>query len=152
MANFILRQRAPCDECLYPCKSPAARLSKPNGVPAMLITSLPFPTDDHDTLLDHLEREVLTGQQAPIHDHDIRLFDWLSQPFGKSLWVERSGGSLGFSGSLQTTFPEARFIDVGRDGRDTRDIHAAPCRVARLLRADVACATSRRKPVHVSRS
>lgn len=118
MPTFTLRHRIPFDEWLYPCDSPVVRYSRESGVPAILLTTLPHLTDDHDTLFDVLAAETTTWPIASISEHYHRLFRWLTDRYGKRMWVERSGASLASAAQLLATFPDARFVHVARDGRD----------------------------------
>jgi putative sulfotransferase len=119
MLSFVLRNCIRYDECIYPCDDPAARFSRRTGVPAILATTLPHLTDDHDRLFDLLQNEVTQWTSAPIAEHYRHLFDWLRIHFGKRLWIERGGVSLPMVEAFQAMFPGARFILILRDGRDT---------------------------------
>jgi len=118
MPSFVLRHRVPCNEFLYPCDSADARYSRETGVPAILMTTLPFLTVDHDVLFDVLGSEVANWPPAPVAEHYQHMFDWLANRFDKRLWVERSGTSLGRVEHLVSIFPDAKFVHVTRDGRD----------------------------------
>jgi putative sulfotransferase len=118
LMTFVLRNHIRYDECIYPCDSPSARFSRQTGVPNILVTTLPHLTEDHDGLFDELQQEVSSWPSAPIGKHYDHLFAWLAEHFGKRLWVERSGAGLGVVDQLMTTFPDAKFIHIARDGRD----------------------------------
>ena len=118
VSSFGYRHRIPCDEQLYPYEAPSSRFSAQTGVPAILITSLPHLTTDHDALFDLLRDEVRTWPERTMAKHYEALFAWLVVHFGKELWVERSGGALHMLGYYERMFPKARFIHVARDGRD----------------------------------
>jgi putative sulfotransferase len=116
--HFCLNHKAIPPEWLYPYDSPAARFSRQTGVPGILLTTLPHLTDDHDGLFDLLSDEVPNWPNAPIREHYERLFENLARRFGKHIWVERSGGSIGYVEQLVSTFPDAKFVHMARDGRD----------------------------------
>jgi putative sulfotransferase len=116
---FSFRHELECSEQLYPIGSATTRFSSQTGVPAILVTTLPHLTDDHEALFDVLRNEVAEWSKAPIAKHYRHLFGRLTAYFGKRQWVERSGGGLGVSGQLLAVFPESRIIHVVRDGRDT---------------------------------
>jgi Sulfotransferase domain/Sulfotransferase family len=118
VTSFGYRHRVPCDEQLYPFESPSARFTSQTGVPAILVTTLPHLTDDHDLLFDTLRAEVTAWPAASIGEHYRRLFGWLERHFGKRLWVERSGAALHMVEHYAATFPNARFVHLARDGRD----------------------------------
>jgi putative sulfotransferase len=118
MPTFTMAKGIPCDEWLYPCDSPDARFSRQTGVPAILTTTLPHLTPDHDALFDRLSHEVRKWSTAPVGHQYRRLFCWLAEHFGKQVWVERSGAGLGMAADLAAIFPDARFVHIARDGRD----------------------------------
>jgi len=118
VTSFGYRHRVPCDEQLYPYEDPTARYSSQTGVPAILITTLPHLTSDHDRLFAMLRDEVNSWPTATASQHYRRLFGWLVEHFDKRLWVERSGAALLMLDHIFATFPEARFVHLARDGRD----------------------------------
>jgi putative sulfotransferase len=118
MPKFGFRHRIPMPEWLYPCDELDARYSRHTGVPAILITALPHLTDKHDELFDLLKQETDSWPKQEIGQHYRRLFGWLAEHFGKRLWIERSGGSVIEAQKLLSTFKDARFVHITRDGRD----------------------------------
>jgi putative sulfotransferase len=116
--SFAMRQGIAPAEILYRYADPSARFSPETGVPAILLTTLPHLTDDHDALFEALREEVSKWPNAMIGEHYRHLFDWLAARFGKRLWVERSGGSYLVAEQLMRIFPEPRFVHMVRDGRD----------------------------------
>lgn len=116
--KFAMQHGIAAPEVLYPYDAPTARFSGETGVPAILLTTLPHLTNDHDSLFELLQDEVTSWPNAMIGEHYRHLFDWLSEHFGKSLWVERSGASYQVAEQLQRSFPEPRFVHMVRDGRD----------------------------------
>lgn len=117
--SFALRHRIELPEFLYPCDSPDARFSRETGVPGILHITLPHLTDAPDVLFTRLEREVIDWPEASLGEHYRHLFDWLKTDFAKQRWVERSGGFLGSADTFAGLFPDARFVHIVRDGRDT---------------------------------
>ncbi|MFD7299580.1 sulfotransferase family protein [Streptomyces pharetrae] len=99
--------------------SPATRFQAGTGIPAVLLTTLPHLTEAPDELYDELAEAVAGFPEAGIGEHYLRLFSWLCARFGKTLWAERSGGSLILAGQLREHFPDARYLHIVRDGRDT---------------------------------
>lgn len=118
MVAFGLRHGVPCDEWLYAVDSRSARFTRETGVPAILVAALPHLTDDYDALFDNLAMETASWSTARIGEHYAHLFHRLAEGFGKSMWIERSGGGIAFVASFLRTFPDARFIHIARDGRD----------------------------------
>ncbi|KPI03166.1 hypothetical protein OK074_0467 [Actinobacteria bacterium OK074] len=104
-------------EILYPA-SGSARYSGESGIPALLLTTLPHLTDTPEALYEEVGAAVAQFPDAPVGAHYTRLFSWLCTRFGKSLWAERSGGSLILTEQFRQHFPEARYLHIVRDGRD----------------------------------
>ena len=106
------------EELLYPFGAEGMRFTRDN-VPPVLCCTLPHLTERHEELFDEL-RPVVRGlpRQSPA-DHCRSLFSWLCGRFGRGVWVERSGGSALYGARLARNFPEARFIHIYRDGRET---------------------------------
>jgi putative sulfotransferase len=118
LQGFALSHGIAPPEVLYPYDAPSARFNARSGVPAILLTTLPHLTDEHDSVFELLRDEVRKWPAATVGEHYRRLFDWLSAHFGKRLWVERSGGSYLVAEQLQRFFPEPKFVHMVRDGRD----------------------------------
>ena len=108
----------PFKELTYPFDRPRARYTR-QDVPPILCATLPHLTERHEELFDELEPVVRSQPSQPAADHFRHLFRYLCGRFDRSVWVERSGGSLLFAGRLLRRFPEARVIHVFRDGRET---------------------------------
>ncbi|GAB4537448.1 MAG: sulfotransferase [Haliangiales bacterium] len=117
--RLTLRHGVAMPEVIYPYDSPAARYSPESGVPAILQVTLPHLTDQPDALFDELREQVVTWPAAPIRAHYEALFSWLAQRLGKRLWVERTGGAFVIIEPLHAMFPDARYLHIVRDGRDT---------------------------------
>ena len=106
------------NQIVYPFDAPQARFS-PHNIPTIMCTTLPHLTSDFESLYDELETVIPTRPEAALADQYRFLFEWLCDRFDRSLWVERSGGSLVFGFRLIQLFPEARIVHIYRDGRDT---------------------------------
>jgi Sulfotransferase family len=115
--SVMLRHGMEMDEMLYPL-APASRFSRQSGVPAILLTTLPHLTPDHEALFEDLRQYVMTFEPDLAMRQYERVFEWLRVRFNKKVWVERSGGSLRAVPRLAKSLPEARFVHVVRDGRD----------------------------------
>ncbi|MCA9661680.1 MAG: sulfotransferase [Myxococcales bacterium] len=115
--NLLLRHGLRMDEVLFP--PPERRDLIEAGVPALLLTTLPHLSDDPEALFAALEAEIRTWPEAPVGDHYRALFADLQRRLDRAIWVERSGGTLRIAHRLRETFPEARFVHVVRDGRNT---------------------------------
>ena len=114
--NIMIRNYVEMDEFLYPFTL-SSRYTRETGVPALLQTTLPHLTHEHDAIFDETMVFVETLPDATIYQHYLRLFEWLKRRFDKQIWVERSGSSLRIAHRLQQ-FPNAKFIHLIRDGRD----------------------------------
>ena len=105
------------DEFLYPI-GPGARYAL-GEVPPIMCTTLPHLTDDHERLWDDLSAVLRSRGRASLTAHYRFIFEWLADRFAKKVWIERSGLSLLFVPTLAKMFPDARFVHLYRDGRDT---------------------------------
>ncbi|MET0984554.1 MAG: sulfotransferase [Steroidobacteraceae bacterium] len=70
---------------------------------------------------------VRAWPRRTLNAHWLALFEWMTQRFGKQLWLERSGVSIEYAGNLIRWFPKARYIHIHRDGPTT----ALACRAFR---------------------
>ncbi len=114
--RLMVREQYP--ELLYPFADSASRYTRQN-VPPLLCATLPHITEHHEELFAELEAVVKAQPgQAPAR-HFRYLFEWLCQRFERRVWVERSGSSLLLVPVLIREFPDARFIHIIRDGRET---------------------------------
>lgn len=106
-------------ENLYPYKDSNALYSQKTGVPAILQMTLPHLTEQHDALFNKLGDFI---QQQPLNSlrwHYDNLFAWLANGFDCSVWVERSGGINVAIEPFCSLYPDARYIHLLRDGRNT---------------------------------
>lgn len=117
--NLMLQHDVAMEEVLYPHRTGTHRYNGNVGVPAILQVTLPHITTDFDAWFVELEPVVHAFPPAPVGIQMQRLFEWLAARHGGSVWVERSGGGLRVVHRLIEHFPEARFIHIVRDGRDT---------------------------------
>lgn len=109
--------------------------------PVSLVT-VPHLTTSPGELLDAMRRQVLLHSAAPARVHIARLFEWLRSRFGRSVWVERSGGSLEYAKLLREQWPDAKFVVLLRDGHDTaRSMARHPMFRVRLARILAGCHT-----------
>jgi Sulfotransferase family len=97
---------------------PDARF-QPGNLPPLLCITLPHLTDDYEAVYAELEPVIRARGPAPIAAQYRFLFDWLCRRLGREMAVERSGASLMFVSILGDMFPDARFVHIYRDGRDT---------------------------------
>jgi putative sulfotransferase len=116
--NLLIRQDLAIEEILYPYNASGARFNAETGVPAIMQTTLPHLTDEHDVLFDEVQEFVLSQPPLLIAEHYLALFAWLRQRFKRQIWVERSGGSVHMIAQLIEQFPTAKFVHLVRDGRN----------------------------------
>ena len=98
-----------------------------HDVPPILCATLPHLTDQYEALYDELESFVRAQPKQPPVAHIRSLFAHLCERFGCSVWVERSGLTLLVGSRLLRKFPEARVIQIYRDGRETAISVAITC-------------------------
>ena len=106
------------DALLYPVGTPNGRYAGAD-IPPITWVTLPQITDRPDALLDELEPLIRSQPRQYAADHYRAIFALLCRKFDRKVWVERSGGSGMYLYRLARMFPEARFIHLYRDGRDT---------------------------------
>lgn len=91
-----------------------------NLVSLLLSYTIPFlDKEDPMGLFDELRQAIESWQEDSMPGHLIHFFDWLRDRFGKSLWVERTGGSLPHMQQILDTWPDAKVIHNFRDTRET---------------------------------
>jgi putative sulfotransferase len=115
--NLLLRHGLRMQEVLYP--EPGRRDLIEAGIPAVMLTTLPHLDDAPQLVFEQLEARMTSRPRAAVGDHYREMFAFLLVRAGKRIWVERSGGTLRIVARLHATFPEARFVHVVRDGRNT---------------------------------
>lgn len=116
--TLMLRHDVMMDEALYR-PGPGRRFTAATGIPAILATTLPHLSDDPDALFDEVGAIARALPPVPIGQAYAALFDRMRDRQGARMWVERSGGSLRLVRRLRLHFPNARFVHLVRDGRDT---------------------------------
>lgn len=130
----VLARGHTSDEIRYPFGAPQARYQVGDPVPWLLITMLSRLTDDPDPLFDAFIDEARRRPPATMAEHYRHLFAWVAGRFEGSSWVERSGSSLDYLGTLLDVFPDARFVHIHRDGLEA----ALSIRAHRFFRLGVA--------------
>lgn len=88
-------------------------------LPACLFMTLPHFSDKPDALYRQMEPVIRGRPKAPLGEQYQFWFDWMTAQDNKSMWIERSGNSITMVESLQKHFPDAKFIHIHRDGRET---------------------------------
>jgi hypothetical protein len=115
---MAVRRRIEPPEFRYPVDRPGAFFDRRSGVPPVAAVCLPAISNEPDRLYAELAAVVPCFGPAHVGTHYDRLFSWLVQRFGRRLWIERSGGSLGYVGDIVRAFPGARILHLYRNGCD----------------------------------
>lgn len=118
-SDLMIRYDVAMPEVIYPYKDPSARFNGSTGVPLISQATLPHLPGDPDALYDEVRAFVLGRPEQPIRAHYDDLFGWFTQRFDRRIWIERSGGIFNVMGPIWETFPDARFVHIVRDGRNT---------------------------------
>lgn len=103
------------EEITYPFRA-TDRYRRSDPVPWLLVSTLPYLSDDPDALFDRTVEWLRLRPVAPIAEHYSALFDRLAAGAGGGMWVERSGSSVDYLADLDEHFSEARFVHLHRDG------------------------------------
>ena len=115
LVRYLLREDY--EELLYPFDDPDSRFGR-KTVPPILCVTLPHLTENYERLFDDMEPIVRNFPRQSPANHCRSLFEWLCERFDRKVWVERSGGSSMYASRLIYRFPEAKVINMHRDGRD----------------------------------
>lgn len=88
-------------------------------LPACLFMTLPHFSQTPDQVYHALEPVIRARPKAPLGEQYQFWFDWMTEHENKQMWIERSGNSLTMVESLHKHFPDAKFVHIHRDGRET---------------------------------
>jgi hypothetical protein len=119
IVTMVLSRGYKVEEITYPFDRSGVRYTPDQGLPWLLVSTLPRLTGDPDSLFDEVIAFARALPQQALAAHYRALFEWLARRFGRSCWIERSGSSIEYLGSLHELFPDARFLHLHRDGRET---------------------------------
>lgn len=89
------------------------------AMPRILGVALAALDPDPDQLFGDLAGQVPAFPTQGLGAHHRQLFAVLMNRYGRSMWVERSGGNCGYADRLVSMFPGARVIYLSRDCADT---------------------------------
>ena len=117
VGRALLENDLTVGEYLYPL-GPDSRFG-PDDVPPIMGATLAHLTEDPEGLWDELVPAVRARGTDSLAAQYRFVFEWLAHRFAKDIWIERSGASLLFVPVLARMFPDARFVHIHRDGRDT---------------------------------
>jgi hypothetical protein len=102
-------------EITYPY-GPGMRYRRGEGLPWIVGTALARMSDDPDSLFDETLAFASDLPQQHLSAHYRQLFDWLTERFDRRCWIEKSGSSIEYLGTLADFYPKARFLHLHRDG------------------------------------
>jgi hypothetical protein len=136
----VLKRGFDLPEVAYPFGRGRYRRGEP--LPWILVGVLSRLFDDPDAAFDDAMAWATGRPRRPLSGHYRSFFDWLVARSGREVWIERSGSSLDYLGSLHRHFPDARFVHLHRDGREValsmREFPGYRLPVALLYRAPLA--------------
>ncbi len=116
--TMAMRRGYEVAEIVYPFGA-RSRYKRGEGLPWILAATLSRLSDDPDPLFDDIIAFASALPRQHLSLHYRRLFDWLSERLERELWIEKSGSSIEYLGSLHEFYPEARFLHLHRDGHET---------------------------------
>lgn len=116
--TIALRHGLEPREFAYPVDG-GARFNRNTGVPPIAAICLPTCSDDPDLLFRELESVVPTFPDAKVGVLYTSLFERLVERLGKTVWIERSGGSLAYCREISAHFEQGKYVHLYRNGYDT---------------------------------
>lgn len=116
--NMVLGRGYHVEEVTYPFGE-TSRYRPGDAMPWLLVSMLGRISSDPDALFDEAIAYARALPQRELRDHYRQLFDWLTDLAGRRCWIERSGSSIDYIGALHDLFPNAKFVHLHRDGRET---------------------------------
>jgi hypothetical protein len=116
IADALVRHKMTSPEMFYPYDR--GRFTASTGIPIICHSTLSLLSDDPDALFDQLAAEIPGWPRRPAADQYRAVFGYLARLLGRSVVVERSGGSVILIRLLRDQFPQARLVHMYRDGPD----------------------------------
>ncbi len=116
--TMVTSRGYPVEEVVYPFDRPGMRYGPRDDLPWILVATLPRMTDDPDHLFEETRRFACAAKHQPVARHYADLFDWWSRQCGRTMWNERSGSGIDYTGDLAALYPEARFVHLHREGEE----------------------------------
>ena len=117
VGRMLLENDLMVDEYLYRFGSDSR--FGPHDVPPIMGATLPHLSNHPESLWDELVSAVRGRGTDTVAAQYRFVFEWLARRFERDIWIERSGASLVYVPTLARMFPDARFVHLYRDGRDT---------------------------------
>lgn len=109
-------------EITFDLQNPPAGVKRSNyrdGVyPELILLPLANIFDDPTVAFDELVEFARSQPTRRLSEQLLALFRWTTERAGKTLWIERSGGTLAQLPELIELFPNARFLHLHRSPLD----------------------------------
>jgi len=109
-------------EINFPLEAPPPGVERENyrdGVyPELILLPLSSVFDDAVVAFDELVEFARAQPTRKLSQQLRALFGWMTQRAGKTVWIERSGGTLAQLPELIELFPRARFLHLHRNPLD----------------------------------
>lgn len=86
--------------------------------PELILIPLAHLFDKPAEVFDELLQFAREQPVRALSQHYFALFEWITRKAGKTVWIERSGGSIATLPELIELFPDARFLHLHRDPLD----------------------------------
>ncbi|MFK7894597.1 MAG: sulfotransferase [Myxococcota bacterium] len=86
--------------------------------PELILLPLSTLFEDSPQAFDELVAFAAAQPTRKLSEQLLVLFEWTTRRAGKTLWIERSGGTLSQLPELIELFPNARFLHLHRDPYD----------------------------------
>ena len=87
-ADLMVKHDVVIPEVIYPFESPGSRFSRETGIPTILQITLPYITEQHESLFDEIHDYAIARPAASIGEHYNHFFGWLKNKFNKNIWIE----------------------------------------------------------------
>ncbi len=89
-----------------------------NVFPDVLLLPLPHLFEEPEDALADLMMFVREQPTQKLSRHYIAMFEYLTAKAGKTIWIERSGGSIAWMPEMLDLFPDAKYLHLHRNPLD----------------------------------
>lgn len=87
-------------------------------LPDLMLLPLGHLFDDPPKMFDEILAFARAQPTRPLSEQYAVLFGWIARRAGKTIWIERSGGSIAWLPELVELFPDGRFLHLHRNPLD----------------------------------
>ena len=87
-------------------------------LPDLMLLPLGHLFEDPPKMFEQILRYAMAQPTRMLSAQYAALFDWIVRRAGKTVWIERSGGSIASLPELVELFPNGRFLHLHRDPLD----------------------------------